>query len=99
VFEPFEADIVGRVEGGIAHGGLGDVPPMDSGHPIQPNAVVDDGVVVPDDIVVDHHGVLVDRPGLVVRDVVVVRIGMAEVGGRHEGVPAIVVTEAKADAD
>jgi hypothetical protein len=70
-----------------------------AGHVITTNPIVDDRVIVPNDVVIDHRAVLVNVHRTIRRNNVINHSPITESARRHERVIIMAIPEAEVKAD
>ncbi len=83
----------------IPQGDLADLLRSSPGEAVPADALVDDGVVVADDVVVDYGGLVVNLLRMSSVQAASVLVPAAEVAAVHEGVVAVAEPEAESGAD
>jgi len=82
---------------GVLQGNAFDVAPCNAGNFINANAVVDDPVVVPDDVIIDHGSILVNDHVLMRREAIIVHMRIAEASGGNVAIVGGTQPELKTD--
>jgi hypothetical protein len=82
---------------GVLQGNAFEVAPGDARNFVNASAVVDDLVVLPDDVIVDHGCILVNDHVLMRREAIIVHMRVAEVSGGNVAIVGGTQPELKPD--